>query len=171
MRTSTRTLLRIAFAFALIMGCFALVACSSGSSSSSQAASSAADSSAAASSAATSSAAADDKDSSDKASSGSEAGLAGAFGTAPEIKKEKNPDAVAGTETAPALMPASHESYLSQAELPCQTCHGTDASGNPKNAAAAELPKGHYVNEDPKSGQIDPGRAQCISCHVVDPSK
>ena len=169
MRTTTVKLLRFAFVFALVAACFGLAACAnSGSSGGDSAASSAAE----AASSAASSEAASAEASSGAASSGAAVSFDNSWlGSAPEVEKEKNPDAVAGVETAPALMPASHESYLSQAELPCQTCHGVDASGTPKNASAAEVPKGHYVNEDPSTGELDPARAQCISCHVVDPAK
>ena len=185
MNATKMRILRFAFACALVAGCFGLAACannaSSGGSSASgdSAASSAAasvDSSAAASSAAAeaaSSAADEAASSAAEAASGTGYVPSGeeALGTAPEVDRESNPDAVAGTETTPALMPSNHASYLTQAELPCQTCHGTDDKGEPINAAAATVPKGHYVDEDPSKGQIDPVRAQCTSCHVVDPAK
>ena len=172
MKASTMRLLRFAFACALAAGCFGLAACVNGASSGDSAASSAApEASSAAADAASSAAEAESSAAPETSSAAPATGGVSSLVNVADLEKTANPDAVAGTETMPALMPANHATYLTQAELPCQTCHGTDESGQPKNAAAAELPKGQYVNEDPSTGQIDPARAQCISCHVVDPQK
>ena len=80
-------------------------------------------------------------------------------------------EAVAGTETTPALMPASHEKYLNKAVYKCYYCHGASDRGNPSVSSAVAMPTGHYVDNDPSTRELAPERNQCRTCHSVDYGK
>ncbi|MBR2834572.1 MAG: hypothetical protein IKE43_02505 [Coriobacteriales bacterium] len=87
---------------------------------------------------------------------------------ATEGEEEQAKSAVAGTETRPSLMPASHEG---RAGTMCYACHGASDRGNPSLATATAMPDGHYVNNDPSGYELDPVRNQCFTCHSIDPQK
>jgi cytochrome c-type protein NapB len=82
-----------------------------------------------------------------------------------------NPDAVAGTETTPRLMPAQHQKYIDRPAYKCYKCHGASEKGNPTVSTSRAMPAGHYVDNDPSSFQLDPNREECRTCHSVDPNK
>lgn len=76
-----------------------------------------------------------------------------------------------GTGT-PAAMPADHEGrFQSLGANGCYGCHGSSESAEVMLADATALPADHYENGDVTTRQIDASRAECITCHVVDPEK
>lgn len=68
---------------------------------------------------------------------------------------------------APPLMPAGHDGrYENLGPEGCYGCHGANEKANPMLASADRMPKDHYVGADTASLELDPGHAECQTCHA-----
>ena len=77
-------------------------------------------------------------------------------------------DPKAGALGAPALQPADHEGKFERGgSSMCYGCHGNGSLANPHLTGAVLIPEVHYVDGSYDSKELDPIRAECITCHPV----
>ncbi len=66
----------------------------------------------------------------------------------------------------PSNTPADHQGrFESMGGEGCATCHGT-TDGKTTAGGGAMLPEDHYVDGSYTTGEIDPVRLQCNTCHA-----
>ncbi|WP_139653121.1 hypothetical protein [Raoultibacter phocaeensis] len=96
------------------------------------------------------------------------AGSLGVFAGCSEAPAGASGAEAVAAEGAPALQPTDHAGKFERGGANmCYGCHGNGSLANPQLKGAVIIPEDHYADGSYDSKELDPLRAECITCHPV----